>query len=87
MVRSWSWSQPYCAREALSFNLMPWPYKAMDLSEMVVPASATWAAGVLVLRTAATHPWATRYFGAFLIIVWCAYLPQRVVSSGAELRI
>jgi len=63
------WSRSYCARAARSFNLMPRPYKALDLSEMLIPASMTWS--FCVLGSAFTHPRAMWFYGACLFFLWC----------------
>ena len=68
------WSQPYCARAVHSFNLMPWQYKALDLSEILVPVLFTWVAYVEAKFAAQIGSTQSIWFWeAFNILAWCWY--------------
>jgi hypothetical protein len=81
------WSRPYCARVAESFNLMPWPYKALDLSEILVPLSFTWfavTANASAVRDGiapSVLPW---FYPATICFVWCWYGARLVLLMRGE---
>jgi len=44
------WSDAYCVRYLRTFQVMPWPYKILDVSFIFVPIVVTWIAS-------ANHEW------------------------------
>jgi len=74
------WSQLYCARMARAFNLMPWPYKVLDLSDVLLPISTTWclqlAASDITRAEHARPAWMAWVLVAGIILVWRVYVQR-----------